>query len=551
MGFRFDLQNANTVAQLVAGNIIPFFDEVIFNYERGAIAFEELFQITETFQENFFSSDPSNEMRFTRIRSIRNLERFEISEWAKQHAHSWRDLTKQEKINIISKDSTFSETYKVLVEIHKFFKPCIFRTLLLPSFNESDEVTKKFINEDYLSELVRHEPGDPCLILQPKEVPNNNVEIFGAFPGIEVALQESDEWPGILIWTEEIPGIFIPITSLVQVKSVYDEIHRWGDKPRYLVQRMAALSKKFKKSRSAYFMHMSDLHIGEPSIETGKDRLLQLIKEEKKLLSKANLLPYENKVTFYSMITGDLLDRPTLTNAYKWKAYNKEIARLSTKAPFVVRGNHDYNPYLGLMTSLSNRKEKIQKSVLSKRSIEVIDKLKLVIVRIDSNVDADFMSAQGLIGFDQMTTLEHRLQDYISNGYHCVAMLHHHPIPIEEPDWYRGNLFRRNTNASIYEERLQLRDSDDFIRWVTKNKISMVLHGHRHIPNYNKEYNNIHIVGCGSSTGCVKNNTAGKTYLSYNILKYNLNKQKFTTCVMKFEDVLGKGTKDLLTIVLG
>lgn len=71
---------------------------------------------------------------------------------------------------------------------------------------------------------------------------------------------------------------------------------------------------------------------------------------------------------------------------------------------------------------------------------------------------------------------------------------------------------------------MKLVDADLFLEWIEKRNIKLVLHGHKHIPNFGL-YKDIKVIAAGSSTGKVRHVDPRKTYLSYNLIKYNIRIQ--------------------------
>ena len=80
---------------------------------------------------------------------------------------------------------------------------------------------------------------------------------------------------------------------------------------------------------------------------------------------------------------------------------------------------------------------------------------------------------------------------------------------------------------------------------MNQRGIHYVLHGHKHIP-YVQQHNEITIVGAGSTTGSVKCKGKDKTYISYNLIKYDVNERRPVAVIICYEEILGAGTKSML-----
>lgn len=552
MGYRFDLQHTNIIAHLVEGEIVPFFDEYFHSVERGQEVLEALKEITKSFQTDYYSQIFDKQEIYSMGKRLSHFGKqlYEVLDNGDFNLREvWSTMPYSEKIVVIKENEQLHDAYDFLCEVSKVFEPCYFRTLLIASPDERySDINRCLTSEEFLQELVSFHPLDSCLILQPKEVPEKGVDIFRAFPGMHIAAQDVDEWPGILLWTKQTSGTFFPIRSIDQIFKVYDEIHTLqGKASRYLRQSISAMKKRISPSNKVYFIHLSDLHIGNVAQENA-DRLLELIHIEKKLIAQANNQPYVSNPKLYSLITGDLVDSPDPQYQNMWTNFRRKLVEIGTEYPYVVMGNHDYDQK-GLMISEWLRKTKVLLPDLLDRKVHPIDELKLAIIKIDSNINAQILGAQGQVGETQMASLEPDIEYYSNKGYKCVAMLHHHPVSVSEPEWYRGNFFRRLLGSRVYDYTLKLTDAEKFISWANEKGISLILHGHKHIPNYAYE-GNTHIIGCGSSTGKVEHSDPNRTYLSYNVLKYDLSQCQFTSCVMKFEDEIRGGAKHLSAISL-
>jgi len=91
---------------------------------------------------------------------------------------------------------------------------------------------------------------------------------------------------------------------------------------------------------------------------------------------------------------------------------------------------------------------------------------------------------------------------------------------------------------------MKLVDADNFLDWIEKRNIKLVLHGHMNIPKIHK-HNDISIIAARSASGKVrvKNKNPGSTYISYNLIKYDIENKKTVSCTIIAEELLGVGTK--------
>ena len=134
-------------------------------------------------------------------------------------------------------------------------------------------------------------------------------------------------------------------------------------------------------------------------------------------------------------------------------------------------------------------------------------------------------------------------------SYTFIALLHHHPVEIQNPKWYAKEWYEAILGPRLYEETMKLIDSDLFLEWIQQRGVKYILHGHKHIPSIN-ECEDITIISSGSTTGCVKHQDKGKTFLSYNLIKYDMDIKKPVSVTIIAEEIIGAGTKNVLSHLL-
>jgi predicted phosphodiesterase len=94
----------------------------------------------------------------------------------------------------------------------------------------------------------------------------------------------------------------------------------------------------------------------------------------------------------------------------------------------------------------------------------------------------------------------------------------------------------------------EVKDSDMFLEFLKKRNIKFALHGHKHIPKI-QVHNDIHIIAAGSSTGSISHSQSGKTYLSYNVIKFDHEFLKPVSCTIFAEDTIGAGPSNVIVKV--
>ena len=332
-----------------------------------------------------------------------------------------------------------------------------------------------------------------------------------------------------MFWDKNNNFAFVPVEDEEELLYLYKIIYYERDSIDYL-RRYA----NKKRKSSYYYFHLSDLHIGTRNVDVSKKRLKSLITKQ------ISALEPDDNIDF--IITGDAVDSPTKVNNYGYVDFSEFLESKSGKKPIFVLGNHDVN-IKGL--AFNHRNQRLANYVGNYPDIQINDEIKVIFLLFNSNTNGNF--AEGEIGQQQMSEMGNIL-DNVTNlqEYKLVALLHHHVTSIETPGFYNEKWYEKILSQRFIEQTLRLKDADIFLEWLKIRNVSLVLHGHKHIP-YICEHNGINIIACGSSTGQVSHKEYGKTYLSYNVLKFNMDN---VVCTQFAEELLGAGAKDIRTVII-
>ena len=522
MGYSFSINNANTVGHLVEGNVLTFIEQTFSSdnqYEANIKFIDRLLDEnnSNSYTSPFFANNIQFEIvelrgRWKTIKAIiighlkETLKDFKLHT---EYFTNWPPLT------------------MFLLKLSKLLSRCRIKTLLLPGFN-NDRINESLIDIGFLKELVRIHPGDTALILQLKErLHENTVSVLNSFSKFNTAYNKIEQWPGVLIWNEN-ESLFLPVQNEYEVRNIYNVMRLEKDYMQYL-RRYERRDKKY-----AYLFHLSDLHFGNGIAEKAKLRTVGILAEQLNKLEDVSVaLP---------LITGDLMDSPDYTNKQAYLEFAELVKSRGFAQPIHILGNHDID-VSGIFKRLTEQKAIIS-SLSANGRIEIIEELKLAIIKFDSNTGGKL--AQGEIGNEQLMEVGNEI-DAIKDKekYTFIAMLHHHPKEIENPSWYSSDWYEAFLGRSGFEKTMKLTDADLFLEWIEKRGIEFVIHGHKHIPKVHK-HKHITIMAAGSSTGSVKHKEAGKTYLSYNLIKYDIELKKPVSCSIIAEDILGAGAKNIL-----
>lgn len=252
------------------------------------------------------------------------------------------------------------------------------------------------------------------------------------------------------------------------------------------------------------------------------------------------------------IITGDLMDTPSEANFLKVKDFIDFLQDKSGIDPVVLLGNHDMRED-GFMRSMPGWAADIPVTRMFWH-----DESTVGISCFNSARSGDLTKGKiGTAEFDEMgTQLDKNAKK--ASEYTLLAALHHHPIPVEKPEWYlRSRMILAGSSHFIlalmqyqeswYERLLGknfdqtgiLEDSEHFLRWCEQRKVKAVMHGHKHIPRCTK-HNGLTVIGCGSTVGKVKTQIDYETFISLNIITVDTSNRKLN-CRLLAERVPGGG----------
>ncbi len=206
------------------------------------------------------------------------------------------------------------------------------------------------------------------------------------------------------------------------------------------------------------------------------------------------------------------MDSPTDTNINDVRLF-LDFLSTGTEQPVVLLGNHDVrdNGYLaenyGMLMRLPG----------ALGGVTWFDDLQLGVVSFNSVMDGKL--AQGYVGAEQLMDLGNQIERKVAAGdYSLIGALHHHPTPVECPDWYTSPWYERVLGRT-FERTEALIDADAFVRFAEERRLIALLHGHKHIPRIDKTARaGIPIYGCGSSVGKVLTRDRHGTYMSINVV---------------------------------
>ena len=400
----------------------------------------------------------------------------------------------------------------VVRDLRRFLGKRSWTALLVPSGrdHESDEF---ICSEPFLRGLVNIRTEDPGLILQLEKAPEAIFALPDTFPAFRTALSASTDWPGVLIWAKDGDSVFLPFGGIsrrrIQDRAEWIFSHlatSMGLDLEILRQqflRELAPEQRFKGSKLT-ILQLSDIHLGSREACLRIPRVQQLTRNILNELGDPScVLP---------VVTGDLMDSPNERNLNDVRSFMDFLSQLGTETPITIPGNHDVrdNGFLS-----ENYKTAMR---LPKRSASIhwYDAVGVGVACFDSVIEGRL--ARGYVGESQLldmgTAIDAKPE---AKDYTIVALIHHHPVAVERPDWYSQPFYER-VLGSWFEKTEELEDAPAFLAFVEERRFGAVLHGHKHIPRISETKKlGLPIYGCGSTVGKIAS-TDGGIYMSINLI---------------------------------
>lgn len=504
MGFRFDLETANWLAFVIeSGAPIPLLTGTGEQHAR-------LRTFLETFADRFYSSR-QNESTLA-LGARRALGR------------------------ILEADPNNSKAIaEAIEELRHHFRGRPWTSLIVPS-GDDPEVDRFLCSPEFLQELVGPSPDFPGLVLQLTEPPSRRLFLNHIFPAFHVALFESSDWPGVLVWTRRGQSAFFPFSSrhphVIRERALwlfnrlyatpFPDLPELGDiRQLYKV----AFPETRPERTKLHILQISDIHLGCEEAGVRLSRTQQHIENLVSELVDGTVVP---------VVSGDLMHSPSDRNLDAVRLFFQFLKNLGVAPPLAVLGNHDVRKDGWLQRALGRALQ-----VPTTHGLHWYDDAQVGIACFNSVIEGRL--ARGSIGERQRIDIANQIDsDSDRRDFAIVSVLHHHPIPVEPPDWLAKPFYERFLGDS-FEKTKVLEDADAFVQFAEAIQMAAVLHGHEHIPRVAETPNaHIPVFGCGSSVGKVKTKIANETCLSLNVITLDPARRHLTGKVLA-ERVVGQG----------
>jgi len=144
----------------------------------------------------------------------------------------------------------------------------------------------------------------------------------------------------------------------------------------------------------------------------------------------------------------------------------------------------------------------------------------------DASPDVNYFKGQGFVGADQLTHVENEMRwmdesEPDKPRAFRILVMHHHLVPIT----YRTKPMPGQLQSVVL-------DAEAIMRWISKHRINLVLHGHMHQPycvkltrpkvdKWGEPDHEFHIIALGS-TGVSKSHLGETPHNTFGILKFGV-----------------------------
>jgi hypothetical protein len=420
----------------------------------------------------------------------------------------------------------------VLAEIRSYLGARSWTALIVPS-GHGHEIDKHLAGREFLVQLVDNTVDSPCLILQVEDPPKRAFSLPDVFPKFQTALAHIQNWPGLLVWKASGDSVFFPFGTMdarvvteraVWLVKALSQISPCDLQHIYRLYLREHPEAAADHRSTLNILHLSDVHVGSSQAALRLPRLLQLVEN--------TVVGLQDAGQCLAVVTGDLVQDGKKRQFSEAKVFIDSLERLTDLRPILILGNHDVRK-MGLFC--------VNYLPVSRMSFDTkalwYEREGVGLVCFNSVEDG--MLARGAVSESQLNDRAKELDRRRDCRDFClVGLIHHHPLPVNAPDWY-STPFHERILGQAFESTLELEGSDRLLEFARERRFAAILHGHKHIPRVENSPNGVTIIGCGSSVGKVQT-VDNSPYLSMNVVTVNGRSRRVTTRLLA-ERVPGGG----------
>jgi 3',5'-cyclic AMP phosphodiesterase CpdA len=378
------------------------------------------------------------------------------------------------------------ESRRYLGPLRTYFTGYDFYALILPEHEwDLDRRSLQFFMEAGISS------GANGLVLLPSQRFEAGLAQFvDPFPALRELARQPVAPPGVLFWTRLGGACALGLDeALAFLRQDLLDALAGG-----LRATDHAIANRASHQRTKRILHLSDLHIGLEEATLRRSYLKRHLR---------GLLPTIDRVA----VTGDLFDAPSEGLRASFDEFRRDVEESTNKRLLVVPGNHDVRFKGNALGRLGRTADYV--TDLDWSPLEVDHDMQAVFFSFNSSESGDF--ARGSVSKRQRLDRAERHDDAVARdrqigAYLKIALVHHHPVNYgSQPTALYERILARLGGDDRF---IAFEGSEDFLRWCTGRNVSLVLHGHKHIPHLatvkpmaGADAKEVTVVGCGSSVG--------------------------------------------------
>ncbi|MCK1640327.1 metallophosphoesterase [Bradyrhizobium sp. 157] len=250
-----------------------------------------------------------------------------------------------------------------------------------------------------------------------------------------------------------------------------------------------------------HLLHISDLHFGDATSDSSRRYIKSHLD---RILSSVDRV----------VVTGDLFNSPQSAYLDQYLDFQSDVERMTDKPLIVIPGNHDVRPKGNVIPGILKSNYEFAFNI-GWHPLVIDDELKCLFLCFNSAEEGNL--ARGRVTDGQRMRMAASLNEEANrrlrreqniDDYTKIALVHHHPfayetIPSAPYDRFLREVF---TNEDSFT---RLEEAEEFISWCAEREVSLILHGHKHVPHHVSVRVDIDggrsqqmvVVGCGSTTG--------------------------------------------------
>jgi predicted phosphodiesterase len=397
---------------------------------------------------------------------------------------------------------------RLLTPLREFFTGYALCGLVIP--DQDSQLAANFFEDAAISS------GSNGLFLMPDRV-DRTVNVLDPFPPLRALAETPVQAPVVAFWTPMGGACALP---LVNAEEFYEKTLRplLGEG---VIELDRAIRTRATDIATGRIIHLSDLHFGD----TRSDLPRQYIKAH-----LTNIVKNNDRV----VVTGDLMNTPNKDLFDRYADFRNEVERLTSDHLIAIPGNHDVRPTGNKIPVIGQTTYELVTDI-GWSPIVVDNNLGCVFLGFNSLEEGDF--ARGFVSDDQLYRVGIRYEQEISRqqakgnhefpAYFKIALVHHHPYTyVTKPSAFYDKLIRLIFRDE--DKFLRFDNADRFVNWCAERDVSLILHGHKHVPhhitakvNVPNRSHEIMVVSCGSTMG------AEKSALCYDVISLNKDTKRW------------------------